>query len=27
METSCDGGIRCPPYSSGAEIACAVCMK
>jgi hypothetical protein len=27
METTRDGGIRYPPYSSGAEIACAVCTK
>ena len=26
METTCTG-IRCPPYSNGAEIACVVCTK
>ena len=26
LETRCTG-IRCPPYSNGAEIACAVCTK
>ena len=26
LETTCTG-IRCPPYSNGAEIACAVCTK